>query len=400
MNTARCASLWIIPATLTLLAPPALAQAQAEPDSSRAAASNLASESATVQVKTRQGVVRVRIEDGRATATLDGVEIPADRVSLAGGVLRVHDDAGKTIFRLDRPWLVGARGSSSAPTPGPRRIIGVVTNPVDGALAAQLDLEPGAALVIESVLPENPAAAAGLKQWDVVTAIDGVSPVTLDRLRAAINAKAQTEALRLSVLRAGAPLTISVVPTAETGSAFPFTVGDAEARDSGHDRGVGRAAAPSRWRLSPDAMQRLQREAMEARSARGVGGAVQSQLERLSRDTTIDSAKRAEIERALHGAAEALGNITFDPVAGLPEVRFIKDGGKGVALFPCMPMKARLAPAPPTPPAIAALADRLTRVERRLERLERLLKQAPGAPTPPTDPKPAPNIPQDKQSGV
>ena len=89
--------------------------------------------------------------------------------------------------------------------------IGVACFPVDGALRAQLNLPKGQGLLVDKVLPNQPAAKAGVKQHDVILAVDGAKVGDVKDLVAAID-KAKDSAIKLEVLRGGKKQTIAVTP--------------------------------------------------------------------------------------------------------------------------------------------------------------------------------------------
>ncbi len=89
--------------------------------------------------------------------------------------------------------------------------IGAMCVPADPALRAQLNLKDHEGLVVANILPESPAAKAGLKQFDVVTAIDGKSLNSLHQLMQAVHDAGEKE-LKLDVIRGGKRDTIAVKP--------------------------------------------------------------------------------------------------------------------------------------------------------------------------------------------
>lgn len=89
--------------------------------------------------------------------------------------------------------------------------IGVACFPVEGALRAQLNLPKGQGLLVDLVLPDQPAAKAGVKKYDVILAVNGVKVGDLKDLIAAID-KAKEHVIELEVLRGGKQQTISVTP--------------------------------------------------------------------------------------------------------------------------------------------------------------------------------------------
>jgi len=81
--------------------------------------------------------------------------------------------------------------------------LGIKTMEIAPELASQLELEGGA--VIEMVLPDSPAEKAGLKDYDIITAV-GKTPIgTPGELSAAIRSMSPGSAVGISVIRKSVP---------------------------------------------------------------------------------------------------------------------------------------------------------------------------------------------------
>lgn len=85
----------------------------------------------------------------------------------------------------------------------PVSFLGVVTVPAAGALSEQLGLPPGFGLVVENVVPDSPAAAAGLKKFDVLKSAGDQKLVSPDQLAALVRATKDGEEMTLTLLRKG-----------------------------------------------------------------------------------------------------------------------------------------------------------------------------------------------------
>jgi membrane-associated protease RseP (regulator of RpoE activity) len=88
--------------------------------------------------------------------------------------------------------------------------IGAACFPIDDAVRAQLGLEDDG-LVIAAVVPDSPAAKAGLKERDVITAIDGNEIDDVPALMAVVEAS-QGKAIKVGIVRGGKPQTVEVTP--------------------------------------------------------------------------------------------------------------------------------------------------------------------------------------------
>lgn len=116
--------------------------------------------------------------------------------ALAGGCVLVVDGDGN-----DWSW------SES----GPRRPkMGVFLDEPGRTLAAQLNIDRRESTVITDVVSDSPAQRAGLREYDVVTRIDGVPEADPSDLRRAIRSKEWGDAMTLTVLREGQPMDVVV----------------------------------------------------------------------------------------------------------------------------------------------------------------------------------------------
>jgi hypothetical protein len=89
--------------------------------------------------------------------------------------------------------------------------LGLACNPPSNPLRAQLGLPEGEGLVVEEVLPDSPAAKAGIKQYDVVVKVDGKPTGNLQTLIDAVDA-AKDKQVAIEILRAGKPIQIKAAP--------------------------------------------------------------------------------------------------------------------------------------------------------------------------------------------
>lgn len=89
--------------------------------------------------------------------------------------------------------------------------IGLECFPIHEALRAQLKLPEGQGLVVASLMPDGPAAKAGVKQYDVLVKANGKPLGKVQDLVDVVEA-AKERAVKLDLLRGGAPVAIEVKP--------------------------------------------------------------------------------------------------------------------------------------------------------------------------------------------
>lgn len=345
------------------------AEARAAPAAQERAVTNVQAET-MLEVVTEEGRLQVRIVGDDVQAMLDGKPLPAERVRVDANAIVLLDANLQPIATMNRPVSVITRTGSGAGMTmsgewrmSSQRVIGVVTNPVDGALAAQLGLEPRSALVISAVVPGRPAEAAGLRPFDVVTAIDGAKPATIETLRAALTKKAVGQPVELAVVRQGSPMRIAVNFTESDADAPIERIIAASAKGSTDHAFSWRATEHAK--VAPD-VEREMREWAENYWVRVASEEAAPKL-RLHEKIKVDEERRRRLEQSLRAASATLRQL--DIQTELPEISFVGPEGRDVALFPRGAAHAAAAAA-----AERELAVRLREVEARLQRLERMLQ--------------------------
>jgi hypothetical protein len=88
--------------------------------------------------------------------------------------------------------------------------LGVSTEEASEALTSQLDLQAGVGLLVTYVVPDGPAAKAGLKQHDVLVQFDDQSLVHPSQLRKLVRVRKEGDTVKLTFYRAGKRKTASV----------------------------------------------------------------------------------------------------------------------------------------------------------------------------------------------
>ena len=94
-------------------------------------------------------------------------------------------------------------GGSLILNSGPTPWLGVTVDEVSDELRAQLPIERGAGLVVRGVVPDGPAAQAGLQIHDVLVKLDDQLLVNGNQLSALVRMKKDGEKARLTYFRGG-----------------------------------------------------------------------------------------------------------------------------------------------------------------------------------------------------
>ena len=100
-----------------------------------------------------------------------------------------------------------------SPPPAAQRLrpyLGVVTSPAPAAVAAQAGLAEGFGLVVDEVLPDSPAKAAGLERYDVLARFEDQKLVDSAQLAALVGAASKDASISLTLIRKGQEQKLSV----------------------------------------------------------------------------------------------------------------------------------------------------------------------------------------------
>jgi hypothetical protein len=91
-----------------------------------------------------------------------------------------------------------------------RPYLGVVTSPAPAAVAAQAGLPEGFGLVVDEVLPDSPAKAAGIERYDVLTKFDDQKLVDPAQLAVLVAAMKKDAEVPITLLRRGQEQKVTV----------------------------------------------------------------------------------------------------------------------------------------------------------------------------------------------
>ena len=107
-----------------------------------------------------------------------------------------------------------------------RPMIGITTRALDDGLSQHLGVNPDEVLMIAEVMEGMPAETAGLKPYDILLSVNGVSPVNLAVLRQAIRDAGDGGEIAIDMLRDGqrAELIIGVLESAVGGVGVPADI--------------------------------------------------------------------------------------------------------------------------------------------------------------------------------
>ena len=146
-------------------------------------------------------IVEVRVQP--IDTTKREYVIIADTISIA-------DAAGKATGNL----VLTAEGNVALEVTvaekAPAVRLGVVTEAVSKALAGHLKIQTEEALIVTAVLEGLPAAKAGLKEYDVITRVEGEKGITHLKLKAVLSKCKPGQVIVLRVLRAGEPQEVKI----------------------------------------------------------------------------------------------------------------------------------------------------------------------------------------------
>ncbi len=338
-----------------------------------------------LELRSEEGQLSVRIEGHEVIATLNGKPLPAERMQLTDQFLIVLDAKKRPMATIGRAGVASTLRArqdrhradefhfefEQVIDTEPRRVIGVLTQPLDEKSALKYNAKGQTGLVITAVVPGRPAAIAGMKPDDVVIAIDGEAPATLDSLRHVIRTKSPGEPIQLNVVRSGKPLTVSLAAVEEPGGNRLLERIDENVLIPQGDAFF--AWSPEDMRLAPEVERDVRTWVRDNWEVRSAPDHLKARFREMERKLQLDEQRRRELERNLRTAARSIEEMNID--GDYPEVSFFGPEGRDVAVFPRGFSRAGGAGGVSitTNVAPSEVHERLRDVEDRLQRLEQLL---------------------------
>jgi hypothetical protein len=169
------------------------------------------------------------LEDDRLSARIDDQEVPPERIRRSGSRVEILGPDGAVVRTFSLPrggraLRIGDRDlpffleldpfnrqpdvSRALPFEPPPVMLGINMSEPDPAVLEHFGVESG--IRVDRVIEGLPADKAGVKVGDVITAVDGQSPVTPDILRKMLREKKPGDTITLRILRKGGEVTIPV----------------------------------------------------------------------------------------------------------------------------------------------------------------------------------------------
>jgi hypothetical protein len=267
-------------------------------------------------------------------AMLDGKPVPQERIRRDGTRVEILDEQGQVV-RTATVGLAGGWGGARASSPGnaavaappARPMLGVTLEEPGEPLVKHLRLAPGRTTMLTSIVPDSPAAKAGLETYDLIVAIAGRDDASPEAIRDFLAGAKVGDAVTLAVIRGGERREVAVTLEAMS------------------DAMAARLGGPG---LDPEI-----REMLEQLRARGI-------------DIDLDAL-------GVPGGGMIVAPNALGPGGG--SMRFVMPGGG-----------FRTGPAAPDFEAMERRMREMQRLmERRMQELERL-RPAPPAPAAPSSP--------------
>lgn len=362
-----------------------------------------ASNSKTTMIATENGrTVSVTIENGKVSASIDGEEVPAERIKKTDDRVIILGKDGEELksFNLSRGGGAGGWGGNAPllreiPVEGMRWVapgdtqpanaepppvmVGITMSDPDPLVLEHLGIDADAAFMIDRVVDGLPADKAGVKARDLVVALDGQKPATQEKFRELLRSKKPGEALELTVFRKGkeekARIELVAYEREKLGVGMTRMPRDQtlqivpRVRDNG-ELWLGVEGQPLHW-------------SAEARAA------LEKALKEIKENPDLQPEKiKAQAERALNEALAALEESKNAFAKRFNNWRgwsFNEDGERPDAFFGPEGQKFTI-PAPPHAPEanpemskrLERLTDQLDRLNRRLEEMERRMSEKQG----------------------
>lgn len=185
--------------------------------------------------------VEVRIENGKPVVKINGKELTGDQIKIEGDKIILNTPWGTTTeFDTGKGWKVlleaapqmgehlhryfgKLESALKSEQQSPKVMIGIHMTEPPRALEAHFGLEPGAATMISGLYKGLPAYEAGLREFDVIIAIDGKKPAGPGVVREMLAQRNPGDVVKVTAIQKGATRDLAI-----TLAAFDASKWDAE----------------------------------------------------------------------------------------------------------------------------------------------------------------------------
>jgi len=151
-------------------------------------------------VEERRPRIDVIMTGEKPTVWIDGTQVAPEHLKHSADAVEIVSSSGDTLHRIPLP----------VPADAPSVMLGARLELPGPAIARHANIDPSTSSIITSILPEGPAAKAGLETWDVVIGMGGVQAATPAAIRAALRARVPGDVVVMKVRRGDQVRDVSV----------------------------------------------------------------------------------------------------------------------------------------------------------------------------------------------
>lgn len=148
----------------------------------------------------RRPRIDVVLTGERPTVWIDGTQVAQEHLKHSDDAVEIVSSSGDTLHRIPLP----------VPADAPPVMLGARLEIPGPAIARHAGIDPSTCSIITAVLPDGPAAKAGLEAWDVVIGMGGVQVATPAAIRAALKARVPGDVVVMKVRRGQETRDISI----------------------------------------------------------------------------------------------------------------------------------------------------------------------------------------------
>jgi hypothetical protein len=173
------------------------------------------------------GTYTITVDGDEIEASVNGKELPDDRIQRDGDSVKLLDDDGNVVAEFhvsgDNAWTGQAGnawasqgGAWAAPAQGsafsgaffggdnpPPVMLGITMGEPSESLVEHLGLDPGSAVLIGKVYEGLPAAESGMEDEDILVEFDGAKPLTEEKVREILRTKQPGDEVKAKIIRKG-----------------------------------------------------------------------------------------------------------------------------------------------------------------------------------------------------